>query len=82
LGADNEGKAPSTRCPLVCFELRRVKLFDIDAKWGSIKDLLDGCAYAGLILGDREDQISLEVEQIKVGHHSEEKTVIIVEIPD
>jgi len=76
LAGDNEGKAPSARVPHVCFTLRRVRLLDIDAKFGSIKDLLDGLQYAGLIRGDREGEITLDVRQEKVSHYHEEETEI------
>src|SRR4030095_2639644 len=76
-----EGKAPGTGCPVVCFTLRRVRLLDIDAKSSSIKDLLDGLQYAGLVDGDREGQISLEVRQEKVAHYREEETEIVIFYP-
>ena len=76
LGKDDEGKTPSARRPLVCFTLRRVKLLDPDAKYGSVKDLLDGLHYAGLIRGDREDEINLQVEQERVPHYFQEQTII------
>ena len=81
LGANGTGKTQSARRPHVCFTLCRTKLLDVDAKYGSIKDLLDSLQYAGLIHGDREDQITLEVKQEKVAHRSEEKTVIEIEYP-
>lgn len=76
LGGDHEGKAPSAGRPHVCFTLRRVKLLDVDAKYGSTKDVLDGLAIAQLIPGDRENQITLEVRQEKVGHYKDEETQI------
>lgn len=81
LGADHEGKAPSAGRPHVCFILRRVKLLDVDAKYGSTKDLLDGLTIAKIIPGDREDQITLEVRQEKVGHYKDEETVIEITQP-
>ena len=79
LVANGEGEAQCPIVPLVRFTLRRVKLLDIDAKYGSIKDLLDGLQYAGLIHGDREGEIRLEVNQQKVAHYKDEKTIIEVE---
>jgi hypothetical protein len=76
LARSDAGKAPGASCPLVCFTLHRVQLLDVDAKYGSVKDLLDGLQYAGLIAGDKEGQIDLKVEQIKVKHREEEQTVI------
>jgi hypothetical protein len=75
-------EAPCTGRPHVCFTLRRVRLLDVDAKWGSVKDTLDGLQYSGLIPGDREDQITLEVRQEKVKSFKDEETIIVVEIPD
>jgi hypothetical protein len=81
LDRHHEGEAQSAGRPHVCFTLCRVRLLDVDAKYGSVKDLLDGCAYAGLVVGDREDQITLEVRQEKVSHYEDEKTVIQITYP-
>ncbi len=70
------GKAQGTGCPLVRFTLCRVNLLDVDAKYGCVKDLLDGLQYAGLIRGDREGEVRLEVEQVRVRHYSEQRTEI------
>jgi hypothetical protein len=67
--------------PLFRFVLCRVQLLDADAKYASVKDLLDCCVEAGLAAGDREDQIRLEVTQTSAGHYSEEKTTIEIEYP-
>ena len=79
LARHGAGKAQGPECPLVRFTLRRVKLLDVDAKYGSVKDLLDGCTIAGLIRGDKEGQIRLEVEQEKVGHYEQEETIIFID---
>lgn len=76
LAGGDEGKAQSSGCLAVIFTLHRVQLLDVDAKYGSVKDLLDGLQYAGLIRGDKEGQIDLKVEQVKVKHRKEEQTVI------
>lgn len=76
LEPDGAGKTPRTGCPLVRFTLRRRRLLDVDAKYGSIKDLLDGLQYAGLIHGDKEGQIRLEVEQVKISKLENQRTVI------
>lgn len=78
LAGSERGEASGAGCPLVRFTLRRVKLLDVDAKYASVKDLLDGLAHAGIIHGDKEGQIRLEVEQVRVGHYEEETTVIEV----
>ena len=70
------GEAKSVGVPHVRFTLLRVRLLDVDAKYASVKDLLDGLAHAGLISGDKEGEITLEVVQEKVAHFAEEKTVI------
>jgi hypothetical protein len=80
LDKDRQGEARGPECPLVRFTLRRVRLLDVDAKWGSVKDLLDGLQYAGLIRGDREGEIRLEVQQERVGHFAEEMTEIEIEV--
>ncbi len=81
LGSEGEGKASGARRPLIGFTLYRVKLLDWEAKYSSVKDLLDGCVTAGLLDGDREDQIDPKsyVRQVKVKSYAEEKTVIIID---
>jgi hypothetical protein len=69
-------KAQGSKRPLVRFSLFRVRLLDVDAKYASTKDLLDGLAAAGLVDGDKEGQVRLEVEQVRVGSYKEEKTEI------
>ena len=76
LDLHREGEAPRSGCPLVRFTLCRVSLLDVDAKWGSVKDLLDGLQYSCLVCGDKEGQIRLEVIQQKVHHFAEERTEI------
>ncbi len=78
LAPSSGGEAQGTGCPRVCFTLCRVRLLDVDAKYASVKDLLDGLAIAGLIRGDQEGQISLEVHQVKVRSFKEESTVITI----
>lgn len=81
LARRSEGEASRTELPLVRFTLRRVRLLDVDAEGGSCKDLLDGLQYAGLIHGDRKDQIRFQVDQQKVAHFYEEETIIEIEYP-
>ena len=81
LDTDSPREAQGTGRPHVCFTLRRVRLFDVDAKWSSVKDLLDGLQIAQCIPGDREDQITLEVRQEKVAHFADESTIIQIEYP-
>lgn len=76
LESGGEGKARSPGCPLVRFTLCRVRLLDVDAKYHSCKDLLDGLAIAGLIRGDKEGEITLEVNQAKVQSYEDEITLI------
>jgi hypothetical protein len=77
-----QGKVSGFRMPHVRFLLRRVRLLDVDAKYASVKDLLDGLQIAGCISGDKEGQITLQVDQEKVGSYVEEKTVIEIDDPN
>lgn len=79
LEGNSKGKTQGLRCPHVRFTLCRVKLLDVDAKYASVKDLLDGLTNAGLIHGDKEGQITLEVNQVKVGRYCGEHTIIEIE---
>ena len=82
LEGHREEEARGSRCPVVRFRLCRVKLLDVDAKYASVKDLLDGLTAAGCIHGDKEGQIRLEVEQIKVSSYTSECTEIEIEYAD
>lgn len=62
--------------PLVRFIFRRLQLWDVDAVAGGSKDLLDGLQEAGLIPGDRPDQIRFEAFQEQVKTKRQEGTVI------
>lgn len=79
LATDDAREAQCPSCPTVRFTLCRVRLLDVDAKYGSIKDLLDGLQYAGLIHGDKEGEINLQVHQRKVAHYADERTEIAIE---
>lgn len=76
LEGDSKREAQFTGRAHVCFTLRRVNLLDVDAKYCSVKDLLDGCRYAGLIRGDTENDITLEVKQERVKHYKDEEVQI------
>lgn len=82
LEPDHARKAQGAGRPLVRFTLRRVALLDVDAKWGSIKDTLDGLQYAGLIHSDKEGEIYLEVRQEKIAHRKDETTEIEIFAPE
>lgn len=81
LARNRKGKAQSTGCPAVRYTLCRVRLLDVDAKYASVKDTLDGLRIAGFIRGDKEGEITLEVEQVKVGSYAEERTEIMINYP-
>lgn len=75
---DSVGNSQGKTSTFVCFIFRRVHLLDGDAIAGSGKDLLDGLQDAGLIPGDRENEIDFEAIQQKVGKRREEGTWIYV----
>ena len=78
LAGGGEGKTQSPRPLHVRFTLRRKSLLDVDAKYASTKDLLDCLTNAGVIPGDKEGQITLEVEQQKCRKGQAEETVVEV----
>jgi hypothetical protein len=78
LARDNEGKTSSAGLRHCRFTLYRKKLLDVDAKYASVKDLLDCLAIAGIIRGDKEGEITLEVLQQKRAQCEAEKTIIEV----
>jgi hypothetical protein len=73
-----QGKAKDAPC-LVRIVSHRRRLLDIDNLTGGAKYFCDGLRYAGLIPGDRPDQITLEVSQRKVKSKAEERTEIEIE---
>lgn len=79
LGGAVQGKAQSDDRVTVRFTGYRVRPLDPDNFSGSVKDLLDGCRHAGLLLGDEPWRIRLETEQVRVRSYKEEKTVIEIE---
>ena len=81
LAGGNEAQARSAGRIALRFTLRRVRLLDPCAKYGSCKALIDGLRYAGILHNDREEDITLEVQQEKVAHYNEEKTLIRIDIP-
>lgn len=74
-----QGKGKSQRCVTVRFVVCRARLLDVDAVAGCCKDLLDGLQDAGLITGDRPDQISFTANQQKVDKKNE-GTIIEIEL--
>lgn len=82
LEGHREEEARGSGCPVVRFRLCRVKLLDVDAKYASVKDLLDCITTIGWIHGDKEGQVRLEVEQVKVSSYASERTEIEIEYAD
>jgi hypothetical protein len=78
LARGDEGETQGAGLPHCRFTLVRKKLLDVDAKYSSVKDLLDGLAIAGIIPGDKEGQITLEVLQRKTTKGEPEQTIIEV----
>lgn len=79
LGSDNARKAQGTRCVPVSFTLYRVRLLDVEAKYSSVKDLLDCLVHSGFVAGDKEGQVDLQVSQVKVKTRAEERTEITID---
>lgn len=78
LEADHAGKTPGARCVSVSFTLYRVRLLDVDAKYASVKDLLDCIVDMEWCDGDKEGQIDLKVDQAKVDSFKDERTEIMI----
>jgi hypothetical protein len=82
LEVDCEAQTPGSERIALRFTLRRVRLLDPCAKYGSCKALIDGLRYAGILHNDREEDITLEVAQKKVAHFKDEETLIEIYIPN
>lgn len=65
-------KTKSQGSIVVRFTICCLKLSDVDAIHGRGKDLLDGLADAGLIPGDRQDQIRYEALERKVAKRKDQ----------
>lgn len=81
LGRPAKGEKESLSRARVRFTGYRVRPLDPDNFAGSVKDLLDGCRHAGLIVGDEPWNIILETDQVCVRAYAQEKTVIEITIP-
>jgi hypothetical protein len=66
----------------VRYRLLRVRPLDPDGVSGSTKDCTDGLCRCGLLPGDNPYQITLTVEQEKVEHYADERTIIELTYPD
>jgi hypothetical protein len=71
-----ERKAPGAGLLHCRFTMRRKKLLDVDSKYASLKDIIDCLVIARIVDGDKEGQITLEVNQIKCVK-GESETVLI-----
>lgn len=78
LAGGDEGEAPCPGLRHVRFTLVRKRLLDVDAKYASTKDILDFLATCGVIRGDKEGEITLEVNQRRIIKGESENTVIEV----
>ena len=76
LARGDEGEAPRPGLRHCRFTLVRKQLLDVDAKYASVKDLLDCLATAGVIRGDKEGEITLEVVQRKIDKGEPEQTAV------
>ena len=81
LAEDCPREAPGAGCLHVRFTLRRRKLLDVDAKYASVKDVLDCLWRAKVVRGDREGEITLEVNQLKAAKGEAECTIVEVYEP-
>jgi hypothetical protein len=68
-------------CRIVTIFLHRVRELDIDNAYNSIQPILNGLKGA-LIYDDRQRYCDLSVRQVKVQHYSDQKTRIVVLVPN
>jgi hypothetical protein len=81
LGDQTSGETKSDVRPFVCIITRRVRLLDKDNAYASTKCLTDCLHEIGLIPGDSEKDIELEVRQEKVDHFHEQRTEVKITYP-
>ena len=73
-------EAQSQARPIVRITRCSTHLLDRDNLWGSVKPLLDSLRDSGLIAGDDEASIQLEVCQEKVKHLAERGTIVEIDL--
>ena len=66
---------------LISIVMFRVRLLDPDNAVGSTKPLIDCLRTCGLISGDSEKEIRLQVTQTRVRHFSEQRTELKIVYP-
>jgi hypothetical protein len=76
-----QGKAESDARVGISIVMYRVRTLDPDNSYASAKPLLDGLQSCGIISGDSDKDITLSVEQVKVAHFKDEKTVLNINYP-
>ena len=76
-----QGKAEGDERIGLSYVLHRVRLLDPDNAFGATKTITDCLCEVGLLPGDAANQIKLDVEQIKVAHFEDEKTVLNITYP-
>jgi len=79
LGGAPPGKTKSDARIGVSYVMRRIRLLDTDNAYGATKTLTDCLCEVGLLPGDSDKDITINVRQEKVNHRSEECTEIVLE---
>jgi len=72
------GKTEGHARPLVRIIMHRVRLLDKENAYGATKALTDCLCKVGLLPGDAENQIDLQVTQEKVPHRVEQRTEVTI----
>lgn len=70
--------AEASKRPTVIITMHRVRCLDRDNKWSAVKELLDGVTRSKLVIGDSEDDIDLEVRQVKCKKAEIKTTIEII----
>lgn len=72
-------EAESDARPVVSIVVFRVRRLDKENLYGSTKPLTDCLCQVGLIPGDAEDQIDLQVTQQRVPHYADQHTELRID---
>ena len=75
------GKEKGDERPVLSYVLYRCRLLDPDAIHGATKVVTDCLQQIGLIPGDSEKHIRLEVRQEKVAHLKDQRTTLKITYP-
>lgn len=81
LESEVPGQGKSDARPVLSIKCFRVRLLDKDNLYAGTKSLTDCIREIGLVSGDTEAEIDIQVSQEKVAHYREQRTEVKITYP-